>query len=258
MHTAPSLSSNDVTHLHAFCLFTGYPQSGHSLVGALLDAHPDAVIAHAADVLDLVRTDITREELFATLIENSRAAAETGRMQTGYSYAVEGSWQGRARSLRVIGDKAGAKTTRGLIKEPDALEAVERLVGLPLRLIHVIRNPFDNVASIRLIKEQKTMPRSAASFGRLANENARVLALGRPVLTVRHEDLVADPKRELRRLCEFLDLPPEDDYLETAASLVFSSPRRTREKVEWAPETIAAVEDVIAAHDFFAGYTYEN
>jgi hypothetical protein len=32
--------------LRAFCLFIGYPRSGHRLIGALLDAHPDVAIAH--------------------------------------------------------------------------------------------------------------------------------------------------------------------------------------------------------------------
>jgi hypothetical protein len=33
--------------VHAFCLFDGYSRSGHSLVGALLDAHPKITIAHS-------------------------------------------------------------------------------------------------------------------------------------------------------------------------------------------------------------------
>ena len=27
--------------LKTYCMFLGYPRSGHSLIGALLDAHPD-------------------------------------------------------------------------------------------------------------------------------------------------------------------------------------------------------------------------
>jgi hypothetical protein len=33
--------------VHAFCLFVGYSRSGHSLVGALLDAHPGITIAES-------------------------------------------------------------------------------------------------------------------------------------------------------------------------------------------------------------------
>jgi hypothetical protein len=40
--------------VRSFCLFIGYPRSGHSLVGSLLDAHPDIAIAHEVNVLGLV------------------------------------------------------------------------------------------------------------------------------------------------------------------------------------------------------------
>ena len=36
--------------LQAFCLFMGYTRSGHSLVGACLDAHPEAAIAHEGKI----------------------------------------------------------------------------------------------------------------------------------------------------------------------------------------------------------------
>jgi hypothetical protein len=260
MHTAPSLRENDYSQLRAFCLFIGYPQSGHSLVGALLDAHPDAAVAHGADVVSVALTqNLRREDLFAALLENSRDAATSGRMQTGYSYAVEGSWQGRVRSLRVIGDKAGSKTTRHLMDAPHGLELVESVVELPLRLVHVVRNPFDNVASIRLIKDGKTLPRAVKTYGRLAGVNAGLLGeSGRASITVRHEDLVAAPTVELRRLCDFLGLEPDDGYLENAASLVFSSPRRTREQVQWGPDEVAAVEALIETYPFLAGYRLDD
>jgi phage terminase large subunit-like protein len=34
-----------------FCIFIGYPRSGHSLVGSLLNAHPEVIISHELDVL---------------------------------------------------------------------------------------------------------------------------------------------------------------------------------------------------------------
>jgi hypothetical protein len=40
--------------LSTLCLFIGHPRSGHTLGGALLDAHPNAVIAQKLDVLGLV------------------------------------------------------------------------------------------------------------------------------------------------------------------------------------------------------------
>ena len=71
-----------------YCMFIGYPRSSHSLVGSLLDAHPEMVIAHEQDALRHVRPWYSREQLFYLLLENSRRFTEAGRTWTGYSYAV--------------------------------------------------------------------------------------------------------------------------------------------------------------------------
>ena len=42
---------HELQSVEAFCIFIGYPRSGHSLLGSLLDAHPEMVIAHELDVL---------------------------------------------------------------------------------------------------------------------------------------------------------------------------------------------------------------
>lgn len=57
-----------------FCMFIGYPRSGHDLVSSLLDAHPNAVIAHELDALERVRERIARQKLYKLLVDNSRAA----------------------------------------------------------------------------------------------------------------------------------------------------------------------------------------
>ena len=35
-------------------MFIGYPRSGHSLIGSLLDVHPNAIVAHELDALKFV------------------------------------------------------------------------------------------------------------------------------------------------------------------------------------------------------------
>jgi hypothetical protein len=142
---------------------------------------------------------------------------------------------------------------------PHGLDRLEEIVEVPLRLIHVVRNPFDNVASIRLIKPGKKLPRAVKSYGRLAAQNARVLGEGgHETITVRHEDLIADPTLELQRLCSFLGLEQDDRYLENAAEFVFSSPRRTRERVEWDPESVTGVHELIATHSFLSDYRHDS
>jgi sulfotransferase family protein len=249
--------------LQAFCLFIGYPKSGHSLVGAMLDAHPDVVIARAMNPLALIAVDgVPRDEVFDRLVESSREEAARGRKQNKYRYGVEGQWQGRTRTLRVLGDKFSDRTTKRIGKSPDALPAFAREVGVPLRLIHVVRNPFDMVARIAKSKlregsAEERRERATAYIDRLAGLNDEVIRSGgHPVLTVRHESLVESPHSELARMCEFLGVEAEQGYLDACAAIVFRSPQRTRDLLEWGPEQIAAVDGVIARRAFFDGYTF--
>ena len=38
--------------VQSFCLFACYSRSGHSLVGTILDAHPNAAVAHEGKIFD--------------------------------------------------------------------------------------------------------------------------------------------------------------------------------------------------------------
>jgi hypothetical protein len=262
---APGTPAAAYGDLRAFCLFIGYPKSGHSLVGALLDAHPDMVVARATNPLALVAVDgMPRDEAFALLLENSREQALRGRKQNKYRYTVEDQWQGRVRTLRVLGDKFSDRTSKRIAKTPDALAVFRREVGVPLRLLHVVRNPFDMVARIAKQKiregsDEERRARATAYIGRLAEINDAVIAAGEyTVLTVRQESVIEGPERELGRMCEFLGVEAEPAYLEACAAIVFPSPKRTRELLDWSPAQIAAVEQVIDRHSFFDGYAFAD
>jgi hypothetical protein len=133
-------------------------------------------------------------------------------------------------------------------------------VRVPVRLIHVVRNPFDVVARM-LTRAQKesTVASTTKYVARLARANARLIDAGRqPVLTVRQEEIVADPRGTLRRACELLGVEPTAEYLDACASIVFDAPRRSRELIEWSEADRAAVEALIESRSFFSGYSFEG
>jgi hypothetical protein len=244
--------------LQAFVLFVGYPRSGHSLVGSLLDAHPDVAIAHELHVLRYLKYGFSREQIFAMLLENAAAMAESGRVVTGYSYEIPGQWQGRTRSLRVIGDKRGGTTIRKLRARPWLLPRLERRIGLPLRFVHVLRNPFDNVATIFLRGESRTLDESIEHYFRMVEAIAWLkerLPAG-SVLDVRHEDIVADPVGQLVRLCGFLAVEPEAGWLSACGAAVWKETHRSRDDLAWTPAQREEIEKRMARHPFLAGYHF--
>ena len=62
-----------------YFMFIGYIRSGHSLVGALLDALPNIVCGHELGVLKYVYAGYSRTQNYYLLLENSRRFAQEGR-----------------------------------------------------------------------------------------------------------------------------------------------------------------------------------
>ena len=51
-----------------YCMFLGYPRSGHSLVGSLIDAHQEAIIAHELDALLFLQNGFSKFQLFYLIL----------------------------------------------------------------------------------------------------------------------------------------------------------------------------------------------
>jgi hypothetical protein len=246
--------------VETFGIFIGYQRSGHSLVGALLDAHPEAAIAHELGAVSLFSAGLRKRELYKRILENERAFVRSGASpRPGYELLVPSASQGRLTRLTVIGDKAGGESTRVLAADPDLVPRLERKLRVPVRIIHVVRNPFDNIASILRKPNNRRLDRVSRRHFDTLRLNARLRKrLGDRVMDLRHEDLVAAPPEQLTRLCHFLGLEPTPDYLESCAKVVFDSPRQSRREVSWPPKLLAKVEKRIARYDFLAGYSLDD
>lgn len=255
----------DFTSIEKFCLFIGYPRSGHSLIGSLLDAHPNAIIAHEADALKYLGAGMQRQALFELLLNNSIDFAQNGREWTGYDYSVPDQWQGKYERLLVIGDKKGGRSTNRILDNPALLEMLLEQYGQQLRLIHVVRNPYDNI-STRILRRYNSVGRMIdhAAIKAEIHRHFKAVAMNDSirkdsrfqVLDLRHESIIEEPRTVLERMCQFLDLKITDEYLNSCASIVFGSPSQSRFNAPWTPDLIEMVEQKAKAYDFLAGYTF--
>ena len=240
-------------------LFVGQSRSGHSLVGSLIDAHPDAVIAHEIHALKHLTNGGSLAEVCRAIQLNARLFDMIGRAYTGYDYQIEGQWQGRHRQLTVIGDKKGNGTTRLLRRHPEALKDLDARLGVPLSLINVIRHPLDNIAT-KATRTGVSVGEAARRF--LANaETLDRLCLDRPsqVKTVYLDDLIVDPKLVLADLVTWLGLSsPEPAYLDACAARIFSSPKRTRDRVDWPRGMIDRLSTEFARYPALARFADET
>lgn len=223
-----------------YCGFVGYPRSGHSLVGSLLNAHPDAVIAHELDAVKLVEQGLTDRQVYALILSRDRWFQRQQRVWTGFDYSVPGQWQGRFRRLSLIGDKKGGATARHLRREPDLLDRFQATIRHPVTFVHVVRNPFDNIATMArrgggdLAGAAKVYLELASTVQWLENQVSE-----ERVTTVFLEELIDQPGLVLGNLCRALGLEPIDGYLEACNGIVRAKPHRSASEVEWTPSLLA-------------------
>ncbi len=247
-------------HVEAFCLFVGHARSGSTLVGSLLGAHPEVVIAHELDVLRFVQWHYGRDQIYSLILRRDAEFHSRGRRHgsNGYDYAVSDSWQGRFTQIRVLGDKKAGATTRKLAERPELLDRLRTKVGVPLRLIQITRNPFDNIASVST--HGKSLADAADRYFARCATLAKVAADAGSgeMVVVRHEDLVADPGGALSRLWRFLGVTPEPAEVTRCAAVVNETPNRRSTEAHWTPELISSICDRMAYFDFLKGYGYDG
>lgn len=245
-------------HVQAYCMFLGYSRSGHTLVGALLNAHPDAVIAQELDALYYVDRGFRRSQVYALLLERDRwFHRQKGGQWSGYNYAVPNQWQGRFRQIKVIGDKKGARSAKRIQESPHLLDKLRRLVGVPVRIVHHVRNPYDNIATMSTRRDRPLADAIDGYFGRSRTiaEVLRNLPADEQ-LTMRHEDLIASPAEHVKQLCGFVGLDCSEDFAQDCAGIVYQSPNQSRTKVEWTDALIEDVATRMQEFPFLSGYRY--
>ncbi len=246
--------------LEAYCMFVGTPYSGHTLVASLLDAHPNIIIAHELDALGLVENGIRRDELFRALIARSEAFTQDGRSWFGYKYLVSNQWHSRARTLKVLGDKKGGGSTQRLSRNRLLLDRLREVVQLPLRIIHVVRNPYDNLATLfRRHDAKRPMADIIPGYASACRLTAALSTdLGQDeFFQIRHENVIRDARGSLNSLLSFLGVEAPPDYLDDSASIVYTRPHRSRFDISWNKQDIETVDQICQEHLFLRGYTFE-
>ena len=135
-----------------FVFFIGYPRSGHSIIGSMMDAHPDMVIAHEFMLFKKWQGQQalkSKANLLNALYRRSLLDATEGwrtmnKDSKGYTLQMEQSWQGRFRKLKVIGDKSGGMVGRLYTKNPEDVQRSYReiadTVKIPVQVLHVVRD----------------------------------------------------------------------------------------------------------------------
>jgi len=248
--------------IKTFCIFLGYSKSGHSIIGSLLDAHPNVIIAHEVNVLKLIESGIfNKDAIFSILLENSRMFNAVGRGWAGYSYEVPNQWQGRYDALKVIGDKKGERSTEILKENPAVLQKLKKTIGMKIKYIHHIRNPYDIISRWCLLQKicEPTKDMITYFFSLpAAIEKVKKQISKDEIFEGYHESFINDPRDYLKRLCDFFEVQCASGYLDDCAKIVHKSPHKTRQEVRWDNELVSMVKAQIDKYDFLRNYSFTS
>lgn len=97
------------------------------------------------------------------------------------------------------------------------------------------------------------------SYAELANGSfeASKTFLGR-VLDVPSMEVMTKTKETLTKICDFLEVTCQEQYLQDCASIVDPVPSKTRHNVEWSGDQLKRVKALIRQFTFLRRYSFES
>ncbi|KAJ7379388.1 hypothetical protein OS493_016625 [Desmophyllum pertusum] len=154
------------------------------------------------------------------------------------------------------------------------LEEISQVVQVPMKFIHVTRNPFDNISTIMLretgsrdtvreegvkINNSSTLEAAIKYYFTLVASNQRVRErYGDAVIDIPGHETVLRPKETLQRLCDHLGVTCSEDYFEKCSRILYGVPSVTRDKVVWTEEQTARVTNMMKNYTFLKEYSFDK
>ncbi|XP_047140131.1 uncharacterized protein LOC100215248 isoform X2 [Hydra vulgaris] len=208
-------STPNFSKLKTFLLFIGYPRSGSTLTGSLLDAHPSVIIANEYNLFIKWKnfTDKQKNKHYICNQLWNNSVAETRHQRAVskkyfFQYYVPGLWQ-------------------GLYQDPIQiynLGELKKQTRIYLNLVDM---------NVKLRKQYTGQ-----------------------ILDVYYGNIIMDAKKSLLRICEFLEIICDNEYLEKASSIVFKNETFTRRFVYWDEHIKRKILDKIENVTFLNGFKF--
>lgn len=290
-HQFLPLTPAEITEVEKFVLFIGYPGSGHSVIGSLMDAHPQMIISHEFSVLLRISRDShlsDKATLFNAIYKDSyndlvRGWRASDNVKKGYSLGTKSKWQAKFTNLTVIGDKSGGRTTRFYHQYPDKFDhsyhQLMKTIGVPVCVFHVVRNPYDMAATSMLYQLSHKLhgvKYSGANVTHRYNDTTKLRRHVRAVaaragvnaelmqkyhlntLEVHNSEFVLEPRATCEKICQFLGVVCPDLFLQECRDKAFPEVSKTRSTVVWSEDLIADVQELISRYHFFKNYSFDS
>ena len=143
---------------------------------------------------------------------------------------------------------------------------------LPLIVIHVVRNPYDMIATellrtttkqfdmraedLTVAKPDDKVVKRYADIFMQASGVIRVMELTK-VVEIHSEDFTADPRNIVRGICTTFSLPCPEEYIEACYEKAYRNSSKSRYNMEWSPNMLRYVANNMKNYSFFSKYTFD-
>jgi hypothetical protein len=208
--------------LRTFCCFIGFGKSRTKLVSAILDSHPQVVMADEGNFIkDFVADKIKSKDDAINYIVGVSEQYNTKKKST---YRIADSHQGGSfTTLKVIGDRNPYETMRKINKNPDIIGNLSGICNSNIRFIQCIRNPFDWF-TLQLKHHNVTFDKLLKMFD-ARMERSVGLAIGDDkdicdTLYIDIQKLVDDPKSNISKMMKFLGLTSYKSFMDKAIQVI--------------------------------------
>jgi len=234
--------------------FCGYPRSGHTLIAAILNANPNIMCSNQLNVY----ADVNNFNL--KHIKDYSKIEATWKDTTQVEHVPK-------QEILVVGDKTGHRTVVELGKNPQRLAIFKQIIQVPIKWIHVVRNPWDNCATWAklnfLNKKKQGKPAdqhkeldSVIQKYRDLNVIISRLRRSEDVLTVNHEHIMMQMHNTLELMANFLEVSFDPDWRMNVRKTVWDKPRITRTQVSWSGPQKNALYKMTEQYEWLDGYDY--
>lgn len=275
-----------VDGVKTFVFFIGIGRSGHSIIASILDSHPHMVVSnefHLFKILNITTCVTDKSFLFNQIWSKSFTQVNTSLKDPskGYRLALDGLYQGSYKGhIDVIGDKMGGSTIAFFLSEPTRFKShvnkLRSMLNIPIKVFHIIRNPFDNIATKSLhvafnfhysrfaaVKKHNTTVKISHKiidrqigkyfqFYKASNVVKRIFQMD--MMEIHSRDLITNPKTVISNVCNFLKLHCSDTYLSVVSNKVFLTESKTRYNIEWKDDQILLVKEHIQRFETLQRY----
>ena len=258
-----------------------------------MDSHPHMVISHEVDLFTKISSGFvapTKPEIFNEVWRNSKNTVRKGERtnsKKGYTLLVDGLYQGEyVDHIDVIGDKKGGTTTRMLCYQPDEWLSVYntlKTLNVTLKVVHVIRNPYDNIATLslyglkigpekfRILKQSNQTDKLNLVYSNARIENwidryffyRQCITNAKKIynldmVEIHNRDLISDPRGTLMKMCNALGVTCSNKYMEICSNKVYKSESKTRHMIKWTNEQLQLIQQNIKKYSNLKGYSFDS